>query len=180
MDLVEHVLDQDIPAPVLTPDAIDGRIEVPFNPHPLPASLVLEMDGEIAGFKTLCNEAAEDNPGTACLSGQNVLDSLALRLIGSLVNVKRLGPTSSNHQLGCVVKDDNIEIIEGDSMELAPIDMDRPVPHAPLMGAELSIRNVSVADDLTVAILKNKSLDPPSLLSFCSFRHRHPSLFMKM
>jgi hypothetical protein len=138
-DLVEQILDQDIPAPVLTPDVIDGRIEVPFNPHSLPAPLVLEMDGEIASSKTFCNEAAEDNPGIPCLSGQNVLNSPALRLIYPLINVKRLGPTSSNHQLGDVVKDDDIEITKGNLLELAPIDMDRPVPHAPLMGAELSV-----------------------------------------
>ena len=139
MNLVEHVLDQDILTPVLTPDVFYGRIEVSFNPHPLPTSLVLEIDGEIAGFETFCNEAAEDNPRTACLSSQNVLDGLALRLICPLINVKRLGPTSTNHQLGCVVKDDNIQIIEGDSIELAPIDMDRSMPYAPLMGAELSV-----------------------------------------
>ena len=137
MDLVEHVLDQDIPAPVLTPHVFYGRVEVSFNPHPFPAPLVLEMDGEIAGFETFCNKAAEDNPRTACLSSQNVLDGLALRLICPLINVKRLGPTSTNHQLGCVVKDDNIEIIERNFMESAPVDMDRPVPHTPLMGAKL-------------------------------------------
>ncbi len=58
MDLVEQVLNQNIPVPVLPPDVFYGRIEVPFNPHPFPAPLVLKMDGEIAGFKALRNEAA--------------------------------------------------------------------------------------------------------------------------
>ena len=155
MDLVEHVLDQDIPAPVLAPDVFYGGVEVPFNPYPLPAPLILEMDGEISSFKTFRNEAAEDDPGTTCLSSQNMLNSPTLRLIRPLVNVKCLGPTSINHQLGGVIKDDNIKIIEGNFMELPLVDVDRPVPHAPLIVAELSIRNVSVADDLTVTILKN-------------------------
>lgn len=180
MDLVEQVLDQDIPAPVLTPEVFDGRIEVPFNPHPLPASLVLEMDGEMASFKTFCNEATEDNPGTACLSGQNVLNSPALSLICPLIDVKHLSPTSADHQLGCVIKDDDIEVIQGNSIELAPVDVDRPVSQASLMGAELSVRNMALADDLAVAILKNKSLHPPSLLTFRSFRHNHPSFYTKI
>jgi len=180
MDLVEQVLDPDIPAPVLAPEVFDGRIEVPSDPHPLPASLILKMDGEMASFKMFCNEATEDNPGTACLSGQNELDGMALRLVCPLVNVKCLSPASSNHQLRCVVKDDNIEIIEGDSMELTLIDMDRSVSQASLMGAELSVRNMALADNLTVAILKNKSLHPPSLLTFRSFRHDHPPFPMKV
>ena len=180
MDLVEQVLNQDIPAPVLAPEVFDGRIEVPFDPHPLPASLILEMDGEMASFKTFCNEATEDNPGTACLSGQNVLDSMALRLVCPLVDVKCLRPTSSNHQLRGVVKDDNIEIVEGDSMELTLIDMDRPVPQASLMGAGLSVRNMALADNLTVAILKNEPLHPPSFFTSRSFRHDHSSFFMKI
>ena len=138
MDLVEHVLDQDIPAPVLTPHVFYGRVEVSFNPHPLPAPLVLEMDGEIAGFETFRNKAAEDNPGTALLPRQNAFDGKTLRPIRPFVNVKRLGPTSRDHQLGGVVKDDHIEIIERNFVELAPVDMDRPVSHASLMGAELS------------------------------------------
>jgi len=65
-------------------------------------------------------------------------------------------------------------------MKLTPIDMDRPVPQASLMGTELSVRNMALADDLTVAILKNKSLHPPSLLTSRSFRHDHPSFLMKI
>jgi len=94
MDLVEHVLKQDITAAVLAPEVFDGRIEVPFNPHPLPASLILEMDAEMASLKTFCNEATENDPGPACLSGQNVLDSMALRLVCPLVDVNHLSPTS--------------------------------------------------------------------------------------
>jgi hypothetical protein len=138
------------------------------------------MDGEIAGFKPFRNETAENDPGTARLSGQNVFNRLALRLIRPLVNIKRLGPASRNHQLGGVVKDDDIETIEDNLLKLALVDMDRPVSHAPLMGTELSVRNVPVADDLTVAILKKKSFRPPSSLSFCGLRHHHPSWFMKM
>ena len=165
MNLVEHILDQDVSAPVLTPDVFYGRVEIPFNPHLLPAPLVLEMDGQIAGFKTFRNEATEDDPGTACLPGQNVFNSPTLRLIRPFVNVECLGPTSINHQLGGIVKDDNIEIIEAKFMELTLVDVDCPVPHAPLIVTELSIRDVSMADDLTVTILKNKSLDPPFLFN---------------
>jgi len=171
MNLVEHVLDQDIPAPVLTPDIFYGRVEELFNPHPLSAPLILKMDGKIAGFKTFCNEPAEDDPGTTCLSSQNVLNSPTLCLIRPFVNVECLGPTSINHQFGGVIKDDNIEIIEGKFIELTLVDVDGPVPHTPLIITELSIRDVPMADDLTVTILKNKSLDPPLLIYFRSVRH---------
>ena len=164
MNLVEHVLDQDIPALVLTPDVFYGRVEVPFNPHPLSAPLILKMDGKIAGFKTFCNEPAEDDPGATCLSSQNVFNSTTLGLIRPFVNVECLGPTSINHQLGGIVKDDDVEAIEGDPMELPFIDMDRPVPHAPLIGAVLFVRHMSLTDDLAVAILKEETFDPPILV----------------
>ncbi len=139
MDLVEQVLDLDITVPVLAPKVFDGRIEVALNPHPLSASLILEMDGEMTGFKTFCDEATQHNPGAASLSGQNVFDRPVLCLVGPLVDVKHLGPTPADHQLWGIVKNDDIEIVEGDSLELALIDMDRPVPQASLMGAELSV-----------------------------------------
>ena len=165
MDLVVQVLNHDIPTSVLAPEVLDCRVEVAFYPHPLAASLILEVDGEVAGLQTFCDEATEDNPGTACLPGQNVLNGPTLRLIGPFINIKCLAPTSSNHQLRGIIKDDNIEIIEGNFKELPLVDVDCPVPHAPLIVTELSIRDVSMADDLTVTILKNKSLDPPFLFN---------------
>src|SRR5512139_380953 len=111
--------------------------------------MVLKMDGEVTRFKTFCNETAEDDPRTACLSSQNVFNSPTLRFIRPFVNINCLGPTTSNHQLRGIIKDDNIEIIESNFVELPLVDMDGPVPHAPLMVTELSIRDVSMADNLT-------------------------------
>jgi hypothetical protein len=37
-----------------------------------------------------------------------------------------------------------------------------------------------LADNLTVAILKNEPLHPPSFFTSRSFRHDHPSFFVKI
>ena len=117
MNLVEHVLDQDIPAPVLTPDVFDGRVEDSVNPHSLLSSLVLKMDWEITGRMAFLDEPAEDHPGTSLLSRQNAFDGKPLRLIGPLVDVDCLCPAAVDHKLRGDIKDDDVKIVKGDVAE---------------------------------------------------------------
>lgn len=58
MDLVKHVHDHDILAPVLAPDIFYGRVEDSVDPHSLLSPLVLEMDGKVTGRIAFCDEPA--------------------------------------------------------------------------------------------------------------------------
>jgi len=58
VDLVEQVSRSGHPGSDLAPGCFLWSYRSTLHPHPFPASLVLEMDGQIAGFQALCNEAA--------------------------------------------------------------------------------------------------------------------------
>ena len=93
VDHIEHVIDRYLFVSVLTLDIFNGRIEDAVDPHPLHSSLILEMDGQIAGGMAFFDEPAEDDPGSPFLSHQNTFNSLTLFLIRPLIDVKRLDPT---------------------------------------------------------------------------------------
>jgi len=168
VNLVEHVHDHDLPAPLLTPDVFYGRVEDSFDPHSLLSSLVLKMDGEITSWMAFCDKPAEDHPGTALLSHQNAFDGKPLRPIGPLVYVERLCPAAVEHELRGDVKNDYVEIIKGDVAEPTLFNVDRPVTDTLLIVAKLSVRHMALTDDLAVAILEKKPFDPPFLFNFHS------------
>src|SRR5512136_1106949 len=95
------------------------------------------MNREKTGFQALGDESAEHNPGSADLSLQDILYSLALGRTCPFVNIKHFSPTACKHLLGTVVKDNNIEVVEGDSPEFPFFYVDRPMTHATLVRAEL-------------------------------------------
>jgi hypothetical protein len=167
VDLVEHVTDRYLFVSVLALDIFNGRIEDAVDPHSFLSSLIFEMDGQIAGGMAFFDEPAEDDPRSPFLSHQNTFDSLALRLIRPLVDVKRLDPPDRGHLLWRVVENYDVKIVKGSAFEFPLVDMNRPVTETALMGTEISEGYMSLADDLAVAIFKKESFDPPFLRCIC-------------
>jgi len=141
---------------VEAPQVFDVEQLLPHGQLALAELPILEMDGQIAGGMAFFDEPAEDDPGSPFLSHQNTFDSLALRLIRPLVDVKRLDPPDSGHLLRRVVEDDNIKIVEDDAIKFTLIDVNRPVAETALIAAELFEGDMSLADDLAIAIFKKK------------------------
>jgi hypothetical protein len=161
VDLVIGIHHPHVAFPVAALEPGDRALEEGAGGQGLGFAFVVECNGYKLRLLPLGDELGEDLPRAIGLPADDPLDGGLLLRACPVVDLGGDDPVARCHVLGRVVDDDRVQTGQGNAAEIALLKINSPIADAPLMGAQLGEVKVAGADDLTVAILKQKALRPP-------------------